>query len=373
MVETPVLIVGAGPVGLGLAIDLARRGVPSTVVEARDGTVTNPKMTQVAMRSMEIVRCWGLAREVEAVSWPHDYPQDQVYVTSLRGYELGRTVIAPYATTPERAITPHGNCHCPQIFFDPVLQRHAAAQSLIDLRYRHELQGFVDRGDGIEATIVDRDTGTSAPVRARYLAGCDGANSTVRRILGIPSTGEGRLSISLSYYFRSPELATLHPHGWARFYRLVDERGHWGDLVGIDGKELWRFTLLDLGSTSAGDVDERATLFRMAGGPFAYEMLATLAWERRDEIAAAYRVGNAFVCGDAAHVLSPTGGLGMNTGMADAYDLSWKLAATVAGWGGTRAPRQLRCGTPADRAPQCRRGDDLFPAPAQRVSRPDGV
>lgn len=334
MLDTPVLVVGAGPVGLGLAIDLARRGVSSLVIEARDGSINNPKMSQVSMRSMEICRRWGLAEDIEAVSWPHDYPQDAVYVTSMRGYEIGRTVMPPYAVTPEKAITPHGNCHCPQIFFDPILQRRARGEPLIELRYLHELRTFVDHGDGVEATIFDRLALREYVLRSRYVVGCDGANSTVRTVLGIDFTGEGRLSSSFSIYFRSSELATLHDMGWARFYRLVDQGGHWGDLVGIDGKELWRFTLLDLGNVPGDEIDVQATLFGMAGGPFAYETLATLAWDRRDQVAATYRSGSAFLCGDSAHVLSPTGGLGMNTGLADAYDLSWKLAATVHGWAG---------------------------------------
>jgi 2-polyprenyl-6-methoxyphenol hydroxylase-like FAD-dependent oxidoreductase len=331
----PVLIAGGGPVGLALAIDLALRGIRSVVVEQRDGSVNAPKMSAVSARSMEFCRRWGVTDAIEREGWPPTYPQDFVYVTGITGYELARSPFAPYAQAPERAYTPHTSCHCPQIYFDPILQRRAAELDRIEVRYRTHLDAFTDAGDHVRARLRALETGVEETLAAAYLVGCDGAESAVRERLGIRFLGEGRLSSSLSIYFRSPELARIHDKGWARFYRMLDESGHWADLVAIDGRELWRLTLLDLdGPAAAAAVDVDATVRRAAGRPFAYEVLSTLAWERRDQLAEHYGRGRTFIAGDAAHILSPTGGLGMNTGIGDAADLSWKIQATLDGWGG---------------------------------------
>jgi len=334
---TPVLIVGGGPVGLALAVELGTRGVACTLVEARDGRVGIPKMTHITARTMEYCRHWGIAGAVEEASWPQDHPQDFVSVTALTGYELARSRFPAYSARAERHFTPHGNIHCPQIFFDPVLKRKAESLNAVTLRYHTRLESFADEGERVVARITDLKSGQPEEITARYLVGCDGADSRVREAIGGRMEGEGRLSYSLSIYFRSAELGTLHDKGWGRFYRFIDGSGHWADLVSIDGRELWRLTLLGLDrpATVAGtDVD--AILRRAAGRKFAYQVISVLPWERKDQVADRWRRGRAFIAGDAAQQLSPTGGLGMNTGVCSAADLGWKLAAVLAGWGGPR-------------------------------------
>jgi hypothetical protein len=152
--------------------------------------------------------------------------------------------------------------------------------------------------------------------------------------------GAGRLDFSVSIFFRSRELATLHDKGWARFYRVADAGGRWADLQSIDGADLWRLTIL-MGlepSLKAGDIDADAFIRRAVGRPFAYELISVLPWERRELVAERYGHGRIFIAGDAAHQNSPTGGLGMNTGIADAADIGWKLAAVLQGWGGEALP-----------------------------------
>jgi hypothetical protein len=139
----------------------------------------------------------------------------------------------------------------------------------------------------------------------------------------------------LSIFFRSTALGELHDKGWGRFYRLVDGSGHWSDLVAIDGRELWRLTLFQLDpDTDASSFDVAGALIRAVGKPFSYEVLSVLPWKRRELVAKSYGKGRVFLGGDAAHQMSPTGGLGMNTGIGDAVDLGWKLAAMLEGWGG---------------------------------------
>ena len=333
--HVPVLIAGGGPVGLALAVDLGTRGVECMLVDARDGSVAAPKMSQVSARSMEFCRRWGIVDEVEQCGWPNHYPQDFVYVTSLTGYELARSRWASYETHPEHRITPNGNIQCPQIFFDPILRRRAASLPQVRLRYHSRLDSFVDNGGQVRARVTDLAADRTAEIVADYLVGCDGADSTVRDGLGVPMLGAGRLSYSVSIYFRAAELIEVHDKGWARFYRFIDETGHWADLVAIDGKELWRLTLLGLDRPAERATTDVEAIFRRAvGAPFPYEVISILPWERRDLVAAHFARGRVFIAGDAAHQLSPTGGLGMNTGVCSAADLGWKLAAVLAGWGG---------------------------------------
>ena len=174
-------------------------------------------------------------------------------------------------------------------------------------------------------------TGTSRRLRAQFLVGCDGPSGAVRTALGIGIEGLGAIAHSVNLFFRSAELATIHDKGWARFYRVVDETGCWAELIPIDGKELWRLTVFDAPHSKA---DPAFLLDKLAGGPFAYEMLNVSHWERRDYVANSYGRGRIFIAGDAAHECSPTGGIGMHTGLEEAVNLGWKLAAMVEGWGG---------------------------------------
>ena len=351
--QIPVLIVGGGPVGLGLAIDLARRGIACTLVDARDGTVGVPKMTQVTWRSMEFCRQWGIAEAVVQAGYPVDLPYDFAYVSRLRGYQLARSCWPPFAAGAERGETPHGTVQCAQIFFDPILQRRAASDPRVTLRYHTTLLALRETADGVVARL--RDGTSEFELASRFVVGCDGAESTVRTLLGIGMEGAGKLSTSLSVFFRSEALGTLHDKGWARFYRLVDEGGNWADLVSIDGRGLWRLTVLGIeDSAEALRRDVPGMLRRAVGCDVPHEVISVTLWERRDQVALSYGRGAVFLAGDAAHLLSPTGGLGMNTGLADAVDLSWKLAAMLAGWGGPG----LAASYEAERRPVARRNVD---------------
>ena len=191
--------------------------------------------------------------------------------------------------------------------------------------------------NGIEVELRDLATGATETVRARYVAGCDGARSSVRQALGIQMLGEQRLSYSCALYFRAPELWRHHDKGKAIMSLLVDKNGMWATLNAIDGYELWRLSMV--GGDSYVDpaaIDVNACLRRAVGTEpdFECEVLSVIPWVRRAVVADTYHRGRCFLVGDAAHLLSPTGGFGMNTGMADAIDLGWKLEAVLAGWGG---------------------------------------
>jgi 2-polyprenyl-6-methoxyphenol hydroxylase-like FAD-dependent oxidoreductase len=329
--KTSVIIVGAGPVGLGLACDLGQRGVDCVLIEKRDGAINVPKQSMVSARNMEFCRRWGVAKTVRTAVWPESHSRDFIYLESMRGKELMRFKVPSYAERDKRDFTPEAACPCPQIYFDPILGNHARTLPSVTLRYNTRLDSFRQDGDGVTAEVTDMASGVAQTLRAKYLVGCDGPSGVVRQALGIGIDGIGAIAHSVNLYFRSPELSMSHDKGWARFYRVIDETGCWGELIPIDGKELWRLTVFDEPLSNA---DPDVLLRKMTGGPFPYEMISVSPWERRDYVAKSYGQGRVLIAGDAGHECSPTGGIGMHTGLEEAVNLGWKLAAMTEGWGG---------------------------------------
>src|SRR5215468_1173004 len=171
--HTPVLIVGAGPVGLALAGDLGWRGIACTLIEKTDGTIEQPKMDLVGPRTMEFCRRWGIADWVRDAPYPGDYPQDCVYVTALNGYELGRERFPPRAQEKSPPQSPQKRERVPQDMFDPILQRFARTFPHVELRYRTELVDFAETATGIAATVRDAVSGAARTITADYLVGTD--------------------------------------------------------------------------------------------------------------------------------------------------------------------------------------------------------
>jgi 2-polyprenyl-6-methoxyphenol hydroxylase-like FAD-dependent oxidoreductase len=335
VVEVPVLIAGAGPVGLALAGDLGWRGVPSLLVEKRSGRITQPKMDMVGVRTMEFCRRWRIVDWVEGAGYNRAYPQDCAWVTSLNGYEFGRE---PFRAPQDEALPPQSpqkRERCPQNFFDPVLTRFAKRSRLAEIRYNTELVSFEDTGDKVVARLCSAETGEVATVQAQYLVGCDGGESQVRSALGIEMSGEGVLSYTTNVIFRYDRLERLHHLAPAYRYIFIGPEGTWATLVAINGRDHWRFSLIGDGThKEPTEADIRAAIVRAVGREFEFEILSVLPWVRRQLVADRYRDGRVFLAGDAVHLTSPTGGFGMNTGVLDAVNLSWKLAAVVGGWGG---------------------------------------
>jgi 2-polyprenyl-6-methoxyphenol hydroxylase-like FAD-dependent oxidoreductase len=328
---TSVIIAGGGPVGLGLACELGLRGVDCILVEKRDGSVTVPKQSMVSSRNMEFCRRWGVAQKVRTAVWPESHPRDFIYLDTLRGRELLRVRQPSFAQRDPRDYTPEAPCPCPQIYFDPILLARMKMFPNIRPLYNTSLDSFSQDDDSVDVWLTDQTTGATRNVRARYLVGCDGPASAIREQLGISLEGRGTIAKSLNLYFRSPELCAFHDKGWARFYRVIDETGCWGELLPMDGKELWRLTVFDAPLSNA---EPDFLLRKMAGGAFPYEMLSVSPWDRRDYVAEHYRGGRVFIAGDSAHQCSPTGGIGMHTGLEEVVNVAWKLAAMLEGWGG---------------------------------------
>jgi 2-polyprenyl-6-methoxyphenol hydroxylase-like FAD-dependent oxidoreductase len=331
----PILIVGGGPVGLALASDLGWRGISCVLIEQTDGSIYQPRMDLVGVRTMEFCRRWGLVPAVEGSPYPRDYAQDNIYLTSLTGYELGRERFPGIGQAPPPPQSPQRRERCPQNMFDPILRAFAASQQTVALRYRTRLVSFTQNSDRVTATIENAETGTREEILARYIVGCDGARSLVRETLGIAMHGNPVLTHTTNVIFRCPHLLSLHDKGKAYRHIFIGPEGTWATIVAINGRDEWRFSIIGGSEQREYTIDEIAAAIRRAvGRDFDFEILSVLPWVRRELVAERYRNSRGFIAGDAAHVMSPTGGFGMNTGIGDGIDLSWKLAATLEGWGG---------------------------------------
>lgn len=337
--DTSVVVVGGGPVGLALAGDLGWRGVPTVLLEQSDGVIRHPKMDGIDLRVMEFCRRWGIVDEVRTFPFPKHYPQDMVYLTSLTGYELGRESFASPSGGAEVACdgpSPESRVRCPQTHFDRILRKFAQSFSCCDLRYRSHYAALTQDPDGVTVEYESLETGARHRLRARYLVACDGGNSVVREQVGIPFEGPGLFNYTTSVMFRSPDLFALHDKRPAYRHLFITPEGIRGSLSAINGRDEWRAMLYADDDTRMSEEEVCQRLREIVGCDFDYEILSILHWARRELVAATYRAGRVLLAGDAAHVTSPTGGFGMNTGIKDAVDLAWKLEAVLNGWGGER-------------------------------------
>jgi 2-polyprenyl-6-methoxyphenol hydroxylase-like FAD-dependent oxidoreductase len=335
----PVLICGGGPIGLALAAELGWRGVRCAVIEQGDGIITTPKMNEINTRSMEFCRRWGIADAVMNCPFPADFPLDAVFVTSLFGFEIARIPRAPRRSQKPESYSPLRLTACSQHWFDPIMRRFVRSLPTVTLHHHHRLDSFEEIPGGIAVTVIDLKTGQIRRMTADYLVGCDGPASTVRRTLGIGLAGAGTLATSLNLFFRAPDLLRLSGQVPGTFFFPVDKDGIWCSLRIIEPDTgLWRLMVDNVGGADAAltpeSIDRDSYLHRALGRPFKVEWVETGVWRRRSVVAERYAQGRVFLAGDSVHQVSPTGALGMNSGMGDAVDLGWKLAATIQGWGG---------------------------------------
>ena len=338
--RTPVLIAGAGPVGLALAGELGWRGVPCMLIEKTDGAIEQPKMDIVGPRTMEFCRRWGIADWVRDAPYPGDYPQDCIYVTGLDGYELGREPFPGRAHEKCPPQSPQKRERVPQDMFDPILQRFVRSFPHVRLRYRSELVSFHEAASGVIAQVRDTVTGEAEDIAADYLVGTDGGASLVRERAGITMSGNPALTYTTNVMFRCADFPSLHDKGKGYRFIFIGPEGTWLTIVAINGGDRFRMSIVgSADKVTHSDADIRAALRRAVGRDFDYEILSVMRWVRRELVADSYGTDRVFIAGDAAHLMSPTGGFGMNTGIQDAVDLGWKLAAGVAGWAGSELLR----------------------------------
>jgi len=340
--DAQVLIIGAGPVGLTMAMDLAQRGVPVTVLEQRRfGEPPSVKCNHVSSRTMEQFRRLGVAAKLRGAGLPEDYPNDVVFRTSMTGMELTRIPIPcrrdRYTATegPDTwwptAEPPH---RINQIYLEPILLEHAASLPGVSLMNRTELMGFEQEGETVKVTTRNLDTGQEKVLSVRYLIGCDGGSSMVRKLMGSRLEGTAVIQRVQSTYIHAPGLKALLPGESAWCYYAVNPR-RCGTVFAIDGEEKWLVhNHLHPDEPEFDSVDRDASIRHIlgVGEDFQYSVLSREDWVGRRLVADRFRNGNVFIAGDAAHLWVPYAGYGMNAGIADALNLSWLLAARVQGW-----------------------------------------
>jgi 2-polyprenyl-6-methoxyphenol hydroxylase-like FAD-dependent oxidoreductase len=346
---TSVLIVGGGPCGLTLAIELGRRGIEAVLVEQKAGTAVNPQANATQARTMEHYRRLGFAEEVRALGLPHDYPTDIAYFTRYGGIELARFRLPSARQVAEMARNLGGSWSTSELphrvsqkYVERVLQRHAAAERSISLNYGWQLQDFTEHPDGVSARIHNLHSGETRTLKAEYLIGVDGARSAVRRKLNIRYGGESGVTRDffggkmVAIYLRAPDFYknVRHDRAWM-YWAFNPVRRSW--LAAIDGKQEFALhTQLKPGEDEA--VSERLAreLFsQVTAVPIDIEVLDVDTWIAGHALVAeSFGAGRVFIGGDAAHLFTPAGGLGYNTAVEDAVNLAWKLAMAVQGRAG---------------------------------------
>jgi 2-polyprenyl-6-methoxyphenol hydroxylase-like FAD-dependent oxidoreductase len=341
-IDSDVLIVGAGPVGLTLATDLASRGVEITIAELR-GAEEPPsvKCNSISARSMEIFRRLGLAAKLRGAGLPADYPNDVASRTTATGIELCRIAIPSRAERYDAIEGPDTSWPTPepphrinQIYFEPILLAHAAAEPRIRTLNRTVFEDFTQDDNRVMALLRDVDDGRQISVTCRFLIGCDGGKSTVRKRIGANFLGTPVVQRVQSTYIRARELASRLSGKRAWMYFSVNPR-RCGTTIAIDGRETWlihNFLYRDEAGFDSVDRDWAVRTILGVGPDFEYEVISKEDWVGRRLVADCFRDRRVFICGDAAHLWIPHGGYGMNAGIADAANLSWMIAATLAGW-----------------------------------------
>jgi 2-polyprenyl-6-methoxyphenol hydroxylase-like FAD-dependent oxidoreductase len=356
-VETQVLVVGGGPVGLTLAMDLAQRGIRTVVAELRPkGEPPSVKCNHVSARSMEIFRRLGVSKAIREAGLPADYPNDVSYRVSFAGKELSRIPIpcrrerytargGPDTWWPT-AEPPH---RINQIYLEPKLSAHAETIAGLTLLNRVEINSFEQTLAGVTAQGTQLDNNQTITIRADFLVGCDGGRSAIRRAMGATLSGIAEVQRVQSTYIRAPSLlsmSNLKP-AWATF-SLNPVRS--GNVYAIDGRETWlvhNYLKPDEHEFDSVDRDWALRNILGVGADFSYEIIRKEDWIGRRLVADKFREGRVFICGDAAHLWVPMAGYGMNAGIADAANLAWLLAAHLSGW----APAGILDSHEAERLP----------------------
>lgn len=349
ILEVPILIAGGGSTGLSLAAELGWRSTPCMLVEPALQPNPHPRANALGNRSMEYYRRWGIDKRLTGAGVPADYPANYFWVTKLDGREIHALRLPGHAELEairsRVAVDPAHELHWSpylktivgQHLVEEVLRDRVAECPSVDTRYGWQLEDFDEHDSHVLATVKHADSGQRQQVRCSWLVGCDGGRSRVRERLGYALKGRGGLAHFVSVYFHAPELMSCHTFGPANIYFPI-HRKHRGFLLNWNTGTTWTYHLILEPGADWREIDAAQAIRDLVGRDTPLEIISVQPWTAHALTAEHYRSrqGRTFLAGDAAHLFTPTGGLGMNTGVSDAIDLAWKLSANLAGWGGER-------------------------------------
>ncbi|MYE86444.1 MAG: FAD-dependent oxidoreductase [Gammaproteobacteria bacterium] len=342
--KTQVVIVGAGPVGLSAAMDLAKRGIDVVVVESRsEDEPADAKCNTIAARTMEIFRQFGVADQVRACGLTDSYATDVVYATEAGGIEITRIVqpsrnermgadgVSAPGFPDSHWETPEPVVRASQLYLNPILLDRAKTYDRITLLTETTFLSYEDGEDQVKVACRS-NSGEELVIDGRYLIGCDGASSAVRKQMGVKLEGDVEISKMRTTLVRCPQIRELlgNRPGWMTW--VLNPRVT-GVIVAIDGDELWLIHRNVHMSADFDSVHREQSIRDMlgVGQDFTWKAVHHQDWTARRMVASRFRQNNVFVCGDAAHIWVPFAGYGMNAGIADANNLSWMMAAVLNG------------------------------------------
>jgi 2-polyprenyl-6-methoxyphenol hydroxylase-like FAD-dependent oxidoreductase len=329
-----VVIVGGGPVGVALAVELGQRGIDCVVVERRREPQRIPKGQNLTQRSVEHFYFWGVAEELRAARLlPPEFP--------MSGIVAYRDLNSEYWYAPPlREIVNsyyfQNNERLPQYLGESVLRKRMAQLQNVDARFGWVAETIEQDARGVRVTIAKDGGGGREVLEADYVVGCDGGHSTVRQQIGIERGGADFNELMVLALFRSRELhEKLKRFPPRSTYRVLhpDLHGYWQFFGRVDVGERWFFHSPVPANTTRDNYDFHGLLQKVAGFPFACDFDYVGFWDLRIAVAEKYQVGRVFIAGDAAHSHPPYGAYGLNNGLDDVVNLGWKIAAKLKGWG----------------------------------------
>lgn len=330
--QVPVAIVGAGPVGLALGAELGWRGIRCLLIERAGEIPDFPTCEALNARTMEHMRRWGYAQEIREAGFPPDIPRTVRFMTRALGHELAR-----FERPSNRGfqadladVTPESGVWCPRMMFEPVMRRHLDRHPHVGVVPGWEVEQFAQDAEGVTLQARAVDGGPAATVRAQYLVACDGAASATRKALGIAMAGSFAEGHNITVYFRSGELRDLLAGVPGIMMDIVNPEGR-ANLSWVDGNDRWRLVNY---AQADEPLDPERRIRSALGRDVSFELIGTRTWSGHRVVAERFRDRRVFLAGDAAHLLWPRGGFGMNTGVGDVVDLGWKLQAALDGWAG---------------------------------------
>jgi 2-polyprenyl-6-methoxyphenol hydroxylase-like FAD-dependent oxidoreductase len=332
-IDTRVIVVGAGPVGLSIAIELGLRGIPVVLIEQRIRTGAQPRAKTTNVRTMQHLRRWGVAEALRvAAPLPYDYPTDVVFATTLFGRTISVIENASEGAKRRDPRFPEPAQWVPQYTLEKVLHQRIGELASVRMISGVTLEGAQQTSAGVTATARNTETGERLALRAQYLVGADGARSRVREIIGASMLGEEAYAYNYNVIVRIPELESDPPARRAIMYWLLNRRSP-GVIAPLDRGGLWAFgMMLPPGVKNIDQADVVRLIQTAIGRPLDVGIMTADFWAAHRLIADKYQDRRIFLAGDACHLHPPFGGYGMNLGVGDAVDLGWKLAGVLEGW-----------------------------------------